>query len=303
MTENYLCDIFRIRNPQEWRFTWRNKNPFKQRRLNFFLISDSLQELVMDSKIIPSVQSGHSAIVLKLSPTNEGERGRSYWKFNNSLLDDNHFIEGLKQKIQVYLLESSEVSTPNARWDYLKYCMRQFSKEFSIDKAKKRKARRLELESKVKEFEEQLTTASNDQLINDENKCKEELESLYGYLTDGIILRSHATWYEKDEKSTKYFLNLEKRNKTRSHILKNILANIKSCYSKLYTRRSVKTEKEIFDYLYDLNIPKLSHEAITSCEGKLTVKECWNMLDSMGNNKSRGNDGFTKEFYLAFLTI
>ena len=63
--------------------------------------------------------------------------------------------------------------------DYIKYRMRQFSKKFSIDKAKKRKARRLELESKVKEFKEQLTTASNDQMINDYNKCKEELESLY----------------------------------------------------------------------------------------------------------------------------
>ena len=155
MTENDLCDIFRMRNPQERRFTWRNKNPFKQRRLDFFLISDSLQELVVDSKIIPSVQSDHSAIVLKVSPTNEGERGRSYWKFNNSLLDDNDFIEGLRQKIQVYLLESSEASTPNARWDYIKYRMRQFSKKFSIDKAKTRKARRVELESKVKEFEEQ----------------------------------------------------------------------------------------------------------------------------------------------------
>ena len=103
MTENDLCDIFTIRNPQERRFTWRNKNPFKQRRLDFFLISDALQELVVDSKIIPSVQSDHSAIVLKVSPTNEGERGRSHWKFNNSLLDDNDFIEGLRQKIQVYL--------------------------------------------------------------------------------------------------------------------------------------------------------------------------------------------------------
>ena len=73
MTENDFCDIFRIRNPQERRFTWRNKNPFKQRRLDFFLISDSLQELVVDSKIIPSVKSDHSAIVLKVSPTNEGE--------------------------------------------------------------------------------------------------------------------------------------------------------------------------------------------------------------------------------------
>ena len=38
---------------------------------------------------------------------------------------------------------------------------------------------------------------------------------------------------------------------------KNILANIKSFYSELYT--SVKTEKEIFDCLYDLNLHKLSH--------------------------------------------
>ena len=163
---------------------------------------------------------------------------------------------------------------------------------------------------------EQLTTASNDQLINDYNKCKEELESLYDYITDGIILRSRATWYEKGEKSTKNFSNLEKRNKTKSHVRKlinpdgaeetnpkNILANIKSFYSKLYARRSVKTEKEIFHYLYDLNVPKLSPEAMASSEGKLTVKECWNALDSMGNNKSPGNDGFTKEFYLAFFNV
>ena len=126
-------------------------------------------------------------------------------------------------------------------------------------------------------------------------------------------MRSRATWYEKGEKSTEYFLNLEKRNKTKSHVRKlinpdgseetnpkNILADIKSFYSELYIRRSVKTEKEIFDYLYDLSIPKLFHEAMTSCEGKLTVKECWNALDLMGSNKSPGNDGFTKEFYLTF---
>ena len=99
----------------------------------------------------------------------------------------------------------------------------------------------------MKEFEEQLTTASIDQLINHYNKCKEELESLYDYITDGIILRSRASFYEKGKKSTKYFLNLKKRNKTKSHVrklinpdgfeetnLKNILANIKSFYSELY---------------------------------------------------------------------
>ena len=57
------------------------------------------------------------------------------------------------------------------------------------------------------------------------NKCKEKLESLYDYIPDEIILRSRATWYEKGEQSTKYFLNLEERNKTKSHVstLENLL--------------------------------------------------------------------------------
>ena len=36
------------------------------------------------------------------------------------------------------------------------------------------------------------------------------------------------------------------------------------------------------------------------CEGKLTLQECWEALTSMRNGKSPGNDGFMKEFYVAF---
>ena len=37
------------------------------------------------------------------------------------------------------------------------------------------------------------------------------------------------------------------------------------------------------------------------CKGKLTLQECWEALTSMQNGKRPGNDGFTKEFYVAFL--
>ena len=39
-----LVDIWRIRNPTTRRFTWRQRNPFIQRRLDFWLISDVRQE-------------------------------------------------------------------------------------------------------------------------------------------------------------------------------------------------------------------------------------------------------------------
>ena len=55
MVENDLCDIYRMRNPETKRFTWRRKTSFKQRRLDYFLISDCLQEVVQTIEIIPSV--------------------------------------------------------------------------------------------------------------------------------------------------------------------------------------------------------------------------------------------------------
>ena len=54
MSENDLCDIYRLRNPDIRRFTWRRKTPFKQRRLHFFLISDSFQENVATIDITPT---------------------------------------------------------------------------------------------------------------------------------------------------------------------------------------------------------------------------------------------------------
>ena len=74
MSQFDLCDIFRVRHPNEKRFTWRQKNPLKQRRLDHFLISDNLQDLVEYVNIILSVQSNHSALKLKLSLLNERER-------------------------------------------------------------------------------------------------------------------------------------------------------------------------------------------------------------------------------------
>ena len=44
MLQNDLVDIWRVRNPDKKRFTWRQKNPLIQRRLDFWLISNSLQD-------------------------------------------------------------------------------------------------------------------------------------------------------------------------------------------------------------------------------------------------------------------
>ena len=39
ISERDLCDLFRERHPDTRRFTWRRKNPFLERRLDYFLVS------------------------------------------------------------------------------------------------------------------------------------------------------------------------------------------------------------------------------------------------------------------------
>ena len=43
-------------------------------------MSDSLQDSIETIDITPSIASDHSAIILKLCPTYEGNQGSSYWK-------------------------------------------------------------------------------------------------------------------------------------------------------------------------------------------------------------------------------
>ena len=210
MQENELCDIYRIRNPDEKHFTWQCRNPFLERRLDYFFISDFLQDLVETADILPSVQSDHSTLKLKFSPINERSRGPSSWKFNNSLTTDKCFVDSMKSNIPTFYEESRELKDPVMRWEFLKYKIRQFTINYSKEKASERKARRIALEKTVKRLEISLSTNSNETLLEEYYKYKNELESIYNFIAEGIILRSKASWYEHGEKSSKYFLNLEK---------------------------------------------------------------------------------------------
>ena len=50
------------------------------------------------TNIIPGYRTDHSGVTLELT-LNENERGRGYWKFNNSLLKDHSYIQIVKDTI------------------------------------------------------------------------------------------------------------------------------------------------------------------------------------------------------------
>ena len=47
-------------------------------------------------------------------------------------------------------------------------------------------------------------------------------------------------------------------------------------------------------------MPQLNEFDRNRCEGIIAKRDCWDALSSMNNNKSPGNDGLSKEFYICF---
>ena len=199
--------------------------PFKQRRLHYFFVLDCLQEAVKTIEMIPSVQSDHSALELNFCNIQNEARGRGYWKFNNSLIQDKEFVEAIKNAIPNFIESASSFDDPIMKWKFVKYKCRDLSRKISIEKSRKRKLRHVELENTLAELENIITMNSSEEVITVYKNCKSDLEALYNYITEGIILLSKSNWYEFGEKSSKYLLNLEKCNKAKLHVHTIIMEN------------------------------------------------------------------------------
>lgn len=101
------------------------------------------------------------------------------------------------------------------------------------------------------------------------------------------MTRSHATWCEEGEKSTKYFLSLEKRNYKNKRIVKLVNNNItlsdiltiiqkeKEYYQNLYksSQENVLNNEELPNFLNKLDVPRLSDNEAMECEGAITETE------------------------------
>ena len=180
------------------------------RQLDFFLISDDIQYDVKFCKKLRAVQSDHAPILLHVSSMKEDQSwGKGYWKIYNSLTEDDNFVESLKSYIKNF---KPSFDDPSIIWEFHKYKMFRFSKGYANEQAEKRKTKKTALEKKVCDLEKQVveTKGNSESIVAEYQNAKNELEKLYDYITNGIILRSKAHWYEEGEKNTKYFLSLEK---------------------------------------------------------------------------------------------
>ena len=254
----------------------------------------------------------HAAIIIEFGSNDNQVKGPGLWKMNCSILEEDSYINEVTRRIPIWVAEGQkELSDNRTTWEWIKYNIRAHAIQYSKRRAKKKS-------DKEKCFQNEYTQASKlyesdpgDSNANLFHAAKEKLELFYQEKTKGIIIRARARWYEHGEKSTKYFLNLEKRNHRKKHMRKltidesvtidsfTILSEQKRFYQNLY--KSGRNESDdryaAKSFLTNLIIPKLSEEEKRSCEGKIILNECELILETFQNNKASGNDGIPVEFY------
>ena len=120
---------------------------------------------------------------------------------------------------------------------------------------------------------------------------------------------------EEGERSTQYFLGLEK-SRQKSNTIRSLksgdlvvtsddelLELAANFYDELYKSRNV-SNTSISQYLESVTINrKLAEYEKQSIEGKITHSECEKALKLLKLNKSPGLDGIPSEFYVKFWNI
>ena len=319
-----LDDVYRDQEPAGRSYTWSAYSKLKQARLDYFLVSPDLAGLVESIQTCTGYRTDHSLVVMNMIFTPQ-ERGRGFWKFNNSLLSDPAYVKLVKDCINETGDEykiNGDIEHPESLtfsindqllFETLKLQIRGKTISYTAWKKKEQNKTGNFLEKEINSLQQSLNVSPCQETKRKLNQKQNELQELKEYKMRGIATRSKANWITRGEKSTKYFL--EKRHYTNKLIpklvledaaeitdQKDIIREQERFYEKLFTSMKTQLTADHFTTFFNQdNIrAKLTPEEKDSCEGNISAKECLDALKSMGHGKSPGMDGFTVEFYYFF---
>ena len=86
-------DIYKQFHADTKSCTYETKNSKLNSRIEFFLVSRPISYNVQRTEVRSSVAPDHKAIFLGMELQSELKRGPGTWKFNNTLLEDQDYID------------------------------------------------------------------------------------------------------------------------------------------------------------------------------------------------------------------
>ena len=313
MQASELLDIWRERNPEGRNYSWFRRNPkLIAERLDFFLISASLHNVVSNTEIIPSFCTDHSMVTITLQMS-KLQRGSGFWKLNTSLLSDINYLEEIKEVI-------SEVSNDTykdnrTKWDFLKFKVKSSSIKYAARKHNDRKLTLQALERKLKTLQDKTyqdhSPFTELQNFNECENLRTEINKIMEYKTKGAIVRAKTDWFMYGEKSSSYFFKLENYKYTKKNRFKlmkkdgtittdpsEILHEQYNFFKKIFS--VPEGFEHDMSFVEGLKIPKIELEDKERLEQQIEYNEIIDALKTMEPDKVSGPDGLPVEFYKVF---
>ena len=323
-----LSDVYRSFNPNTKRYTWRKQNPIKQARLDFFLISPELTDIVSEATITSGYKTDHSMVNISLK-LNNFKKGNGTWKFNCSLLANCDYVKLINKTIDqekikylppvynmdnIHTISDNEIQftiPDNLFLETLMMEIRGISIKFSSRIKKNSDQTEKNLVTEINNIENSFDLESNYEILEQK---KIELQKIREKKLRGEIIRSRVQILNESERPTKYFCALENKNYVNKTIKKinkgnnvviteqnEIMSEICKFYKSLFSNKDHLIEDiDLNTILTDKNIRKLSETESKSIEQPITLAELSLALKNMKNNKSPGLDGFPADFYKFF---
>lgn len=309
-----LNDVFRKLYPNKKTMTWFRKNVNKPNsnenynfigvRLDRFYMSNNLISSAKSIIISPCSYSDHDYVIMSLNQSSLLTYGKSYWKLNDELLEDDDFISAFKFFWGI-ISRSKTISLE--WWDKTKEIIKSFCIDYSKGKNKQLYG---ELKQLKKQYNSLNLKVESD--IHIFNEIKEKIKVIDKHLLSGSIIRSKANILECNENPSRYFfqkeVNLAKKKtvhsiKCNNNIYTNsedILTSFRSFYQNLYSEEPV--DRSLNSLFLD-NLPQVDISDNFILKQKIEKHEVFAALKAMKPNKSPGSDGLSSSFYLKFFDI
>ena len=312
ITENLLIDTWRRMHGNEKMYTWRRGDI--SRRLDYILVDYDLNTFLQDTSI-ESIGFSDHLLVSALIKFNSFKHGRSYYKMNVSILTDYNYVNIMRQKIPDIINKYEELN-PHLQWEMTKTEIREFTQKYCKTLCFAKGQEKNEIKRMLNETERALAAdPKNNNLIDRQTYLRGKWESFLEAETRGRQIRSGIKWMEEGEKSTKFFLGLEKARALNNTIFElniegrnvvgetEILNEIGSFYKSLYTEEARNTNSDLKNfnkYIDSLVIPTISEDSFKMCEDDISMDEMAEAVLKMKNGSTPGCDGIPIEFYKIF---
>ena len=309
-SETAMVDPFRVQSPKRRIYSFVS-NAGKSRGDRVYVNEENVPNITNHKYSLTPFNNAHKILLFTFK--DQQERDSSYWKLNSSILNDNAYIEMVRQTIVT--VEKLHIPDKQKWWDIFLACIRSKTIAYTKRKHFIENSTRYKLKKDLLNLEalpsERLTPSQTAHY----NFLKEKLKIFEEKLIDGYRQRTRGLpKYEQREPDIELSAKLEKRSAQRTVIGElrdkngdvyadnpNLIHIVTDFYTELYTPSPV--DASVQEKLLGNVDHTLTDQQKCMLDAVLSEKELQQAVYDLKDEKSPGIDGFTAEFYKKFWSL